>query len=344
MAVFKNTIITDAGRKVLSDALANSKKIIFTKISTSNKEYQDSVDIAKIITLENVKQTTTLSNIRQEGTKITINAVFTNSSVETAYLINTIGLYAKVEDGVEILFSITRASTADTMPANNGINLSTVEIDLVTEINNADGATIEFNPSTLVTFSTLATTESPGITKYGTEEGTALEGKELARILGVENYGGLVNTVGQKTVGKAYYDTTTKSMYICKQNNSNTYVDNNNYVAFSNSKLLDRLENLSKVDLHTIDSRLTVGSVYKIGKICILLVDSNSVFFNAQSGQTLFNIPVGYRPFATVPASVGFLSSEKAGAIHIENNGNVIWRGMSNINSAMYINAVYLTS
>lgn len=248
MAVFKNTIITDAGRKVLSDALANSKKIIFTKISTSNKEYQDSVDIAKIITLENVKQTTTLSNIRQEGTKITINAVFTNSSVETAYLINTIGLYAKVEDGVEILFSITRASTADTMPASNGINLSTVEIDLVTEINNADGATIEFNPSTLVTFSTLATTESPGITKYGTEESTALEGKELARILGVENYGGLVNTVGQKTVGKAYYDTTTKSMYICKQNNSNTYVDNNNYAAFSNSKLLDRLENLFTIE------------------------------------------------------------------------------------------------
>ena len=243
MAVFKNTIVTDAGRRVLSDALANSKKIIFTKISTSNKEYQDTVDIAKIITLENVKQTTTLSNIRQEGTQITINAVFTNSSVETAYLINTIELYAKVEDGVEILFSITRASTADTMPANNGINLSTVEIDLVTEINNTDGATIEFNPSTLVTFSTLATTESAGITKYGIAEGTALEGKRLGEILGAE-FDGIIQDTGKKEQGKIYYDTATKYYYECLVNNDLTYNESTKFRAISNKPISNRLENL----------------------------------------------------------------------------------------------------
>lgn len=103
------------------------------------------------------------------------------------------------------------------------------------------------------------------------------------------------------------------------------------------------MENLSRIESHIIDPRLTVGVIYKIGNICILIVDSNNIFNNANYGTVLFNIPTKFRPAHTVPAAVGFINSPSAGTIHIESNGDVIWRGVNNISGAVYINATYLT-
>jgi hypothetical protein len=104
------------------------------------------------------------------------------------------------------------------------------------------------------------------------------------------------------------------------------------------------LENLSNVETYTIDPRLTVGIIHKIGNICVLIVDSNNIFNNASYGTVLFNIPDRFRPRHVVPAAVGFINSPAAGTIHIESNGNVIWRGVNNISGAVYINVTYLAA
>ena len=85
-----------------------------------------------------------------------------------------------------------------------------------------------------------------GVTKYGTLTETALEGYQIARILGIDDlyYGGLISNVGAKTKGKAYYDTNTKQIYLCRETNNLNYVDMNKFTAFSNKSLLDKLENL----------------------------------------------------------------------------------------------------
>ena len=84
--------------------------------------------------------------------------------------------------------------------------------------------------------------------------------------------------------------------------------------------------------------------VYKIGKICILSLDSNSIFNGKNYGDVLFNVPVGYRPKYLTPAPVGFIRSNISGAVHIETNGNVIWRGTDSAPTAMYINATYIVA
>ncbi|MDO4728425.1 MAG: hypothetical protein Q4B43_05400, partial [Bacteroidota bacterium] len=244
MAIFKNTIVTDNGRNLIANALGNNRQITFTRMVTSNRVYEDTIDVSKLINLDGIKQTVNLSKVSQEDTKVKLNAVFTNASVNTSYRIETIGLYARIEGNSEVLYSVTRAKEADTMPATNGINLATVEIDLVTEINNSNGAVMQFNPSTLVTLSTIATEQSAGITKYGTEQGTALEGKRLSEIIGLE-FGGNIQDVGQKTTGKFYYDTSTKHYFECVSNNNLTYVDVTKFKAISNKPISDKLENLS---------------------------------------------------------------------------------------------------
>ena len=225
MAIFKDTTITDNGRALIADTLANNKQIIFTRMITSSKIYEDSTDIPKITNIDEIKQTVSMSKISQEGTKVRLNAVFTNSAVNTSYKIQTIGLYAKVGTGNEILYSITRAKEPDVMPATNGINLATVEIDLITEINNSNGATMLMNPSTLVTTSNLVA--------------------ELEKIAGLE-FGGNIQDIGNKTKGKFYYDSVTKFYYECIEDNSLTYNDSGKFRAISNKPLSDKVENLPR--------------------------------------------------------------------------------------------------
>ena len=228
MAIFKDTTITDNGRALIADTLANNKQIIFTRMITSSKIYEDSTDVSKLTNIDEIKQTVSMSKISQEGTRVRLNAVFTNSTVNTSYKIQTIGLYAKTGTGNEILYSITRAKEPDVMPATNGINLATVEIDLITEINNSNGATMLMNPSTLVTTSNLIA--------------------ELEKIAGLE-FGGNIQDIGNKTRGKFYYDSVTKFYYECIADTNLTYNDVSKFRAISNKPISDKLENLFKTEI-----------------------------------------------------------------------------------------------
>ena len=233
MAIFKDTTITDNGRALIADTLANNKQIIFTRMITSSKIYEDSTDVSKLTNIDEIKQTVSMSKISQEGTRVRLNAVFTNSTVNTSYKIQTIGLYAKTGTGNEILYSITRAKEPDIMPATNGINLATVEIDLITEINNSNGATMLMNPSTLVTTSNLVA--------------------ELEKIAGLE-FGGNIQDIGNKTKGKFYYDSVTKFYYECIEDNNLTYNDSGKFRPISNKPISDKVENLCKSEILTAAS------------------------------------------------------------------------------------------
>ena len=186
-----------------------------------------------------------------------------------------------------------------------------------------------------------ATSEKKGIVKLGTETGAALEGNRLAEILGIE-FGGNIQDTGNKVKGKFYFDNVTKFYYECIENTNLTYNESSKFKPISNKPLSDKVENLYNVESHTIDSRLTVGIIHKIGNICILTLDSNELYNGRNYGEVLFNIPEKFRPKFLTPVSVGIINSASGGAAHIETNGNVVWRGGLRTSSALYINAIYL--
>ena len=241
MAVFKDTTITDNGRALIANALGNNKQITFTRMVTSSKVYSDTTDISKLINIDEIKQTVNLSRVTQEGTKVRLNAIFTNASVNSAYKIETIGLYGKIDSGNEILYSVTRAAEADTMPATNGINLATVEIDLITEINNSNGATMAINPSTLVTLSTLQ---------------DYIKHEEKINWMGTDGYGGLLQDAGTKKVGIAYYDKANKQMVVPTVENSLTYFEGSKFIPISDYQNAKKLENLFKIEILSMTNLL----------------------------------------------------------------------------------------
>lgn len=169
----------------------------------------------------------------------------------------------------------------------------------------------------------------------------ALE-SSLEKLIGMP-YGGNIQDAGTKTTGKFYYDNTTKYYYECIADTNLTYNESSKFRVISNRPLSDKVGTLSTVETYSIDPRLTVGIIHKIGDTCILTVDSSTAYNGKNYGDVLFNIPEKFRPKYLTSVSVGILNSTNGGAVQIERNGNVVWRGAGRIPSAIYINAVYLT-
>ena len=283
MAIFKDTTITDNGRALIANALGNNKQITFTRMVTSSKVYSDTTDVSKLISIDEIKQTVNLSRVSQEGTKVRLNAIFTNASVNSAYKIETIGLYGKIDSVNEILYSVTRAAEADTMPATNGINLATVEIDLITEINNSNGATMQINPSTLATLSTLQ---------------DYIKHEEKTNWMGTDGYGGLLQDVGTKKVGVAYYDKANKQMVVPTVENTLTYFEGSKFIPISDYQNAKKLENLYEIENQRI--QVANGDVIftRKGKTVTVMVrlqnDGNNITFH--ENQQLLEIPAKFRP------------------------------------------------
>ena len=283
MAIFKDTTITDNGRTLIANALGNNKQITFTRMVTSSKVYSDTTDVPKLINIDEIKQTVNLSRVSQEGTKVRLNAIFTNASVNSAYKIETIGLYGKIDSGNEILYSVTRATEADTMPATNGINLATVEIDLITEINNSNGATMVINPSTLATLSTLQ---------------DYIKHEEKMNWMGTNGYGGLLQDAGTKKVGVAYYDKANKQMVVPTVENNLTYFEGSKFIPISDYQNAKKLENLSEVKTKKINITNGYIKFTKTGKAvnCSVYLENLGAGMSYNDGSVLCNFPEDFVP------------------------------------------------
>ena len=109
------------------------------------------------------------------------------------------------------------------------------------------------------------------IMEFGTETGTALEGKRLAEIIGLE-FGGNIQDTGVKTTGKFYYDKALKYYYECIANNNLTYNDGSKFRAISNKPILDKVENLS-----TIHNQTNNSNIIKSDKLVIESIISSSI-------------------------------------------------------------------
>ena len=179
------------------------------------------------------------------------------------------------------------------------------------------------------------------IMEYGTETDTVLEGKRLAEIIGLE-YGGNIQDTGAKTTGKFYYDKALKYYYECIANNSLTYNDGSKFRAISNKPILDKVENLYTIETHVIFGHLTQAKVFKIGRLCILSMDSNDAWKGVTAGTVLFNLPEKFRPLHYTVAPLGQLGTTENAGVQLETDGRVIYRGHQSIKGALYFNVVYL--
>ena len=284
--------------------------------------------------------TADILNNFQKGLIPFVETVRTTGTDKDIYTVSVNGLKEfGLFDGLKLLLQIDNENQYN----NSVININDSEYPLYSVKNGANEAvkkgSLRNKGYYFITYNQNAFYLNAG-NILGTETDTVLEGKRLAEIIGLE-YGGNIQDTGAKVTGKFYYDKALKYYYECVANNNLTYNDGSKFRAISNKPLSDKVENLSNVESYSIDPRLTVGIIHKIGNICILTLDSNEVYNGRNYGEVLFNIPDKFRPKFLTPVSVGIINSASGGAAHIETNGNVVWRG-ARTSSALYINSVYL--
>ena len=174
-----------------------------------------------------------------------------------------------------------------------------------------------------------ATSDTAGKVMLGTTANTALEGKRLAEIIGME-FGGNIQDVGTKVAGKFYYDRTLKHYYECIVNNALTYNDESKYRAISNKPISDRLENLFKIKKQTINIPNGFVSFAKQGNIVsvnVLIQDNTNNLFYLEN-QKLVDIPQNFLPLPEshgLESSLAFSSLSGAkGATRIQINPTII--------------------
>lgn len=151
MAVFTKSVITDKGKELIAEAVAGRTSITLTKIETSDFIYGDVTDLTKLININTVKQTVQVSEVNRNREKVTVVAVLTNERIRTGYKINSIGIYARGNNGNEILFAVLKTNDGDMIAPKSGNVATTVMLDFVFTISESANISVTLDTSALVT-------------------------------------------------------------------------------------------------------------------------------------------------------------------------------------------------
>lgn len=140
---FDDTIVTNAGRKLLIRVGAGKGVISYTRAGLYGQSVanMDDYDIRNITTLTDQKIDTPIKSVSTVvDNSITISASFSNKTVEDDLEFNCIGWYAKMTtDDKETLLGITPTNGTLTLAAHSPDNISTesINVDFSMAISNA---------------------------------------------------------------------------------------------------------------------------------------------------------------------------------------------------------------
>ena len=171
MGVYKAAVVTESGQNLIAQAFTSEKKLIFTSAKTSSYSYPAGTNISALTGLQDVVQSVIPSGTKTIGGNVAqVTVRFDNDSIDQAYLIQTIGLYAKIEDGEEILFSVTQATVPDEMPVHSEVSPSAYIYNIQSTVQNASQITITVNPTGAASVQDFLDIQNPTFDDSGTSE------------------------------------------------------------------------------------------------------------------------------------------------------------------------------
>lgn len=146
----RRTIITSLGLDLLSKA-QTGKKLIFTRVVMGSGEISEDTDRTQMTELVSPKLELPVIGITSKGKGIAnIEARLSNKSLEHGFFAKEVGLFAKVDDGEECLYSYRYTGDySEYVPAYEGGNsdiLSTT-YRVLTVVDNAENITVNLTGS-----------------------------------------------------------------------------------------------------------------------------------------------------------------------------------------------------
>lgn len=162
MGAYKAAVVTEGGQNLIAQVLATNKALAFTSAKTSNYAYPSGTNITALTGLQDVVQSTQPFKAQAINDNVAqVSVRFDNDGITQQYQIQTIGLYAKIEDGEEILFSVIQAITPDEMPVQSSVSPSAFIYNIQSTVQNASQITITVNPAGTATVQDILDLENP---------------------------------------------------------------------------------------------------------------------------------------------------------------------------------------
>lgn len=198
LEVYKN-LLTEKGRELHAKNLAG-EKIEFTRFQLGNGTYtgqESTATLEKMLELKSGKDYFGVSKVEvaNEAT-CRLSLIATNKDVKAAYYVTEVGVFAKGNDGKEILYSIlvTKPDKPDWMPAYNSETPGSLKYYLYLSVGNAENVDIKITAGGVASEEDLLALEARvkaleessaamvGIKRMCTEDGTPQSSTKWVRI------------------------------------------------------------------------------------------------------------------------------------------------------------------
>lgn len=120
MGRYNTAVITAQGLEYIAQAISGQITLTFSRMVISDYAYPAGADLSALTSIQSVKMSVEPASVWVSGDTVGVRGLFANTSVQTAYNINTVGVFA-TNGTTEILFSVSTAISPDEMPVYNGV-------------------------------------------------------------------------------------------------------------------------------------------------------------------------------------------------------------------------------
>lgn len=147
MALYKQVILTDQGQVFLNEIMQSPSSLEFTKMTSSEKVYtpQEVRDLRVFV--DEVQESLIRVYERVTETTVRLEVLFSNEHLNTAYNINSIGIFVKGPDGSDMLFGVAIAEEAFYMTETDSVMPTGAVFRFNVGIDSADVATLQVDPA-----------------------------------------------------------------------------------------------------------------------------------------------------------------------------------------------------
>lgn len=155
MGLYNGAVITAAGQNLLAQAISGTE-LIWTAMRASSVAIPEGTDLTTLTALTGIEQTAGITDASVYGSNVVqVSARFSNTGIDTAYLMRTIGIYGQVTAGSETLIAVMTAETPDEMPAYDQDSPSAFIFNVQMSVQNANTITMVVNDTGTATVADL---------------------------------------------------------------------------------------------------------------------------------------------------------------------------------------------
>ncbi len=159
MAEFTKLKITEVGKELLNEEVLSPEAMEFTRIGLSKHVYEEA-ELGSLEGLEEICQWNSIRKVTVEKDVVVVDFIVNNEGLEKGYFIRTMGLYARMGEGEEILFASAAETSGGCYMPKHSETITSVEIKLRLRLDNVEKVKLVVDTGGLATLGDVLDVQS----------------------------------------------------------------------------------------------------------------------------------------------------------------------------------------